>query len=66
VKTNGKSEEDYDKGHNNSYMECKNNDATRQNVRRWLQDVIADLRRMGFSEWLEKATKDNFKLTNMM
>jgi len=28
-KTNGKSEEDYDKGYNKGYMECKNNDATR-------------------------------------
>jgi len=47
-------------------MECKNNDATRQNVRSWLEDVIADLRRMGFSGWMEKATKDYFKLTHMM
>jgi hypothetical protein len=30
---NGKSEEDYNKGYNNSYMECTNNDATRQNAR---------------------------------
>ena len=65
MKTKGKSE-DYDKGHNNSYKECTNNDASRQNVRRWLEDVIADLRRMGFSGWMEKATKDSLKLTHMM
>jgi hypothetical protein len=47
-------------------MECKNDDATRQNVRRWLEEVIVDLRRMGFSGWMEKATKGNFKLTHMM
>ena len=35
-------------------MECKNNDATRRNARRWLEDVIADLRTMGISGWMQK------------